>query len=65
MASKRQKSKKLFCTACGQQFIGNHAISYKGCHSERNRRILLTGGIKGVVINYQHKWLTFVAKNSK
>lgn len=29
-----------FCKQCGRQFIGDHAISYKGCHSRINQKIL-------------------------
>jgi IS1 family transposase/transposase-like protein len=30
-----------YCNNCGRQFIGNHALSYKGCHSELKDKILL------------------------
>jgi IS1 family transposase/transposase-like protein len=30
-----------FCKDCGRQFIGDHALSYKGCHSELTQKILL------------------------
>lgn len=29
------------CKNCGRQFIGDHHLSYKGCHSQINKRILL------------------------
>ena len=29
------------CKDCGRQFIGDHALSYKGCHSSLTHRILL------------------------
>jgi transposase-like protein len=29
-----------FCKECGNQFIGDHALSYKGCHSGLIHRIL-------------------------
>jgi transposase-like protein len=29
------------CKFCARQFIGNHAIEFKGCHSSIIRRILL------------------------
>ena len=25
---------------CGRQFIGDHALTYKGCHSDLNHKIL-------------------------
>ena len=30
-----------FCKNCSRQFIGDHALSYKGCHSELIHKILL------------------------
>jgi IS1 family transposase/transposase-like protein len=30
-----------FCKDCSRQFIGDHALSYKGCHSELTQKILL------------------------
>ncbi|MDR2774139.1 MAG: hypothetical protein LBC19_05260 [Tannerella sp.] len=29
------------CKTCGRQFIGDHALDYKGCHSPLIKRILL------------------------
>lgn len=29
------------CLCCGRQFIGDHALTYKGCHSELISKILL------------------------
>jgi hypothetical protein len=29
---KSSKKQNYFCKNCGRQFIGNHALSYKGCH---------------------------------
>ncbi|MDR0393544.1 MAG: IS1 family transposase [Tannerella sp.] len=29
------------CKKCGRQFIGDHALDYKGCHSSMIKRILL------------------------
>jgi transposase-like protein len=34
------------CKTCGRQFIGDHALQYKGCHSgltEKIRLILVRG----------------------
>lgn len=28
------------CADCGRQFIGNHALTYKGCHSDLSGKIL-------------------------
>jgi hypothetical protein len=36
------KKQNYFCNACGRQLISDHALSYKGCHSELNRKILKT-----------------------
>jgi IS1 family transposase/transposase-like protein len=30
----------FFCNKCGHQFIGDHALSYKGCHSGLTHKIL-------------------------
>jgi IS1 family transposase/transposase-like protein len=30
-----------FCKECGHQFVGDHALSYKGCHSGLIHRILM------------------------
>jgi len=30
-----------FCKNCGRQFIGDHALTYKGCHSKLIHKILL------------------------
>ena len=32
--------KNYFCKQCGRQFIGDHAISYKGCYSKIEQKIL-------------------------
>ena len=37
---KSSQKQNYFCKDCGRQFIGNHALSYKGCHSELTQRIL-------------------------
>jgi transposase-like protein len=29
-----------FCRECGHQFIGDHALSYRGCHSGLTHKIL-------------------------
>ena len=46
---KRQKTyrkQNYLCKECGRQFIGDHALTYKGCHSELYKRIekMLVGG---------------------
>jgi len=38
---KTSKKQNYCCKYCGRQFIGNHALSYKGCHSDIIRKILL------------------------
>jgi IS1 family transposase/transposase-like protein len=38
---KTSKKQNYFCKDCGRQFIGNHALSYKGWHSDLIRKILL------------------------
>ncbi len=39
---KKQNSKQNYlCKNCGKQFIGDHALSYKGCHSKIKHRIEL------------------------
>ncbi|MDR0612738.1 MAG: IS1 family transposase, partial [Dysgonamonadaceae bacterium] len=30
-----------FCKACGRQFIGDHALRYRGCHSGLTQKVLL------------------------
>ncbi len=43
-AKNRKKSSKkqnYLCKDCGRQFIGDHALSYKGCHSHLIQKILL------------------------
>jgi len=59
------------CKSCHRQFIGDHALSYKGCHSSIIRRILLmlvrgigirdVSVIEGVSIN---KVLSVLVKSS-
>ena len=39
--NKSNKKQNYLCNACGRQFIGNHALSYKGCHSILIQKILL------------------------
>ena len=31
---KKNKKQNYCCNDCGRQFIGNHALTYMGCHSE-------------------------------
>jgi transposase-like protein len=39
---KKQSGKQNYlCKTCGRQFIGDHALTYKGCHSSLMKRILL------------------------
>jgi len=38
---KKSHKQNYFCKSCGRQFIGDHALSYQGCHSELNHKILL------------------------
>jgi transposase-like protein len=37
---KSYKKQNYFCKNCGQQFIGDHALSYKGCTSNLIQKIL-------------------------
>ena len=37
---KSYKKQNYLCKSCGRQFIGDHALSYKGCHSSLIQRIL-------------------------
>jgi IS1 family transposase/transposase-like protein len=38
---KSSKKQNYLCKDCGRQFIGDHALSYKGCHSSLIQKILL------------------------
>ena len=38
---KSSKKQNYLCKTCGRQFIGDHALKYKGWHSELIHRILL------------------------
>jgi IS1 family transposase/transposase-like protein len=38
---KISKKQNYLCKACGRQFIGDHALCYKGCHSGLLQKILL------------------------
>jgi len=38
--NKSSKKQNYYCKNCGRQFIGNHALNYKGCHSALNAKIL-------------------------
>jgi transposase-like protein len=39
---KKHSGKQTYlCKHCGRQFIGDHALDYKGCHSLIIKRILL------------------------
>jgi IS1 family transposase/transposase-like protein len=38
---KSSKKQNYFCKNCGRQFIGDHALKYKGCHSSLIHKILL------------------------
>jgi transposase-like protein len=39
--SKKSQKQNYLCKNCSRQFIGDHALSYKGCQSELNHKILL------------------------
>jgi IS1 family transposase/transposase-like protein len=38
---KSSQKQNYYCKACGRQFTGDHALSYKGYHSDLNQKILL------------------------
>ena len=38
---KKNKKQNYLCNDCGRQFIGDHALSYNGCHSELLHKIEL------------------------
>ena len=38
---KKNKKQNYCCNDCKRQFIGDHALTYKGCHSELANKILL------------------------
>ena len=38
---KSSKKQNFICKDCGRQFIGDHALTYKGCHSSLMQKILL------------------------
>jgi IS1 family transposase/transposase-like protein len=38
---KSSRKQNYLCKDCFRQFIGDHALSYKGCHSDLTRKILL------------------------
>ena len=44
---KSSKKQNYLCKDCGRQFIGDHALTYKGCHSKLYKRIekMLVGGV--------------------
>jgi IS1 family transposase/transposase-like protein len=37
---KSSRKQNYLCKDCGRQFIGDHALSYTGCHSKLNQKIL-------------------------
>ena len=37
---KTSRKQNYFCKDCGRQFIGNHALTYKGWHSDLIQKIL-------------------------
>ena len=41
MARNRIKKQNYLCKKCSRQFIGDHALSYKGCHSCLIQKILI------------------------
>jgi transposase-like protein len=36
---KKYYKQNYMCKNCGRQFIGDHALTYKGCHSKLYKRI--------------------------
>ncbi len=38
---KYNKKQNYLCKTCGRQFIGDHALKYKGCHSGINQKVRL------------------------
>lgn len=46
---KSDKKQNYMCKTCHRQFIGDHALSYKGCHSGIIKRILLMS-VRGIGI---------------
>jgi transposase-like protein len=38
---KTSGKQNYLCKSCSRQFIGDHALTYKGCHSRLAKRILL------------------------
>ncbi len=38
---KKSKKQNYYCNDCGRQFIGDHALTYKGCNSNLNHKIEL------------------------
>ena len=49
---KSSLKQNFLCKSCGRQFIGDHALTYKGCHSslyQRIRKMLVRGvGIRDI-----------------
>ncbi len=49
---KCNKKQNYLCKTCGRQFIGDHTLKYKGCHSDINQKVrlmLVRGvGIRGI-----------------
>jgi transposase-like protein len=46
---KSSKKQNFICKDCGRQFIGDHALAYKGCHSVLTQKILLMP-VRGIYI---------------
>lgn len=38
---KPNNKQNYLCKCCGRQFIGDHALTYRGCHSKISQRILI------------------------
>ena len=38
---KENKKQNYICKECDRQFIGDHALTYSGCHSELNHKVEL------------------------
>jgi IS1 family transposase/transposase-like protein len=68
---KNNKKQNYLCKNCGRQFIGNHALSYKGCHSDLTYKILLMlvrgNGIRDIAVieNISIKKVLSVLVNSQ
>ena len=53
--NKSYGKQNYFCKSCSRQFIGDHALSYKGWHSELIHSILAIEAIKGNLDSHNPK----------